>query len=128
MHMTTQRRVLIVEDEASVRKIIRDGLEKHGMVVDEAENGKVALNKAGQVHPQVVILDFLMPKMHGLEFFQLLRQEEWGRSIKIIILTNLPDDPRLVQLQDQGLCKVLSKAHASLDDIITTVRESESFS
>lgn len=122
--MTIQHRVLIVEDEASVRKIIRDGLEKQGMVVDEAENGQVALEKAKQVHPHVVILDFLMPKMHGLEFFQLLRQETWGKSIKIIILTNLPDDPRLVQLQEQGLCKVLSKAQASLDDIITAVKES----
>jgi len=122
--MTTQYRVLIVEDEASVRKIIRDGLEKQGMVVDEAENGKVALERAQQIRPSAIILDFLMPKMHGLEFFQLLRQEAWGRSIKIIILTNLPDDPRLVELQEQGLCKVLSKAQASLDDIITTVKES----
>ncbi|PIS41448.1 MAG: two-component system response regulator [Candidatus Kerfeldbacteria bacterium CG08_land_8_20_14_0_20_42_7] len=122
--MTKQRRVLIVEDEEPVRKIIRESLTSVGIMVDEAENGQIAIEKARTAHPDVVILDYLMPKMHGIEFVQLLRQESWGKNVAVIVLTNLPDEPHLVEMEKQRTCRILSKAQASMQDIIEAVKQS----
>lgn len=113
--------VLIIEDEAPVRKVLRNELEKHNVTIQEAQNGEEALDIARAIEPKVIMLDFLMPKMHGIQFMQKLDLEKWRKNTSVIVLTNLPDDPRLVELEKQGLCKVLSKATASLDDIVREV-------
>lgn len=119
----SKKRILIVEDEASVRKIIHAELAKHDIDIDEAPNGEEAFQIAIKRHPDVVVLDFLMPKMHGIEFMQKVKSEEWGKKVAVLILTNLPDEPRLVELQKQGQCEILSKADASLDDIVQAVKK-----
>lgn len=115
--------VLIIEDESAVRKVLTNELRKHTIEVHEAENGEEALALARRVRPQVILLDFLMPKMHGLDFMQELQKEEWWKKTSVIVLTNLPDEPHLVALEKKGLCKILSKSTASLDEVISEVKK-----
>lgn len=62
----TRRRILVVDDDAHIRDVLRYALEKEGMAVEEAENGRDGLDKARQTAPNVVVLDIMMPEMDGL--------------------------------------------------------------
>lgn len=70
----TQPSILVVDDDAHIREVIRYALEKEGWTVYEAENGLEGLNRAGVFHPDVIVLDILMPELNGLEVCRELRK------------------------------------------------------
>ena len=79
--------ILVVEDDASMREIIRRQLEKENWQVMEAENGKQALEAIANEVPYLVISDLMMPEMDGFELVHQLSQHEQWCSIPVIILT-----------------------------------------
>jgi len=78
------RKVLIVDDKANVRVLVADYLRAEGYEVISAENGKVALRRARQEKPDLILLDIMMPEMDGYEFVRIYRAES---STPIILLT-----------------------------------------
>ncbi|MEE8265464.1 MAG: response regulator, partial [Acidiferrobacterales bacterium] len=89
-------RVLLVEDDARTRKMLRTRLEKQGWPVIEAENGRVALERMAEGAPDLILLDLMMPEMDGFQFLDHVRAREGWRSIPIIIVTakDLTEDDR----------------------------------
>ena len=79
------RRVLVVEDDSSIAIGLRINLESEGYQVDVADNGETALELARTTHPDLIILDVMLPKRNGLEVLHDLRAE--GRTMPIIILS-----------------------------------------
>ncbi len=79
--------VLIVEDDAGLRRMLRRALEKEGCEVEEAENGRVALERVAERLPGLVLLDLMMPEMDGFEFLEALRRREDARSVPVVVLT-----------------------------------------
>jgi diguanylate cyclase (GGDEF)-like protein len=79
--------ILVVEDEPSVRHILRTQLELAGYTVTTAENGAEGLEKAMQLHPDLLLLDVMMPEMDGFEVCRRLRQSQHTSTIPIIMLT-----------------------------------------
>ncbi|MFZ6036324.1 MAG: response regulator [Patescibacteria group bacterium] len=121
--MAAPQTVLLVEDEEPIRRIIRRELEKTGLRVLEADNGETATMIAFQERPQLILLDVLMPKMHGMEMLQRLKEDTWGKHVPVILLTNVADDPRVQDAVRTGRAQLLSKAETKLEDIIKAVRE-----
>ncbi|MEM7585007.1 MAG: response regulator [Acidobacteriota bacterium] len=80
-------RVLVVEDETDTRELMRRGLEKDGWVIDEAENGLVALAHLSAEVPDLILLDLLMPQMDGFDFLQELRGTEAWHNIPVVVVT-----------------------------------------
>ena len=87
-------KVLVVDDVAEVRFIVRDVLEKGGHEVEEASDGDEALEilgltagKKGTFFPDLIVLDIMMPKVDGLTVNHHLEQSEDYRSVPVIILT-----------------------------------------
>jgi two-component system, NtrC family, sensor kinase len=80
-------RVLLVEDDARARTMLRKRLEKQGWPVIEAENGRVALERMAEGAPDLILLDLMMPEMDGFQFVEQLRLKETWRSIPIIVIT-----------------------------------------
>jgi hypothetical protein len=80
-------RVLIVEDDAATRSMLRKALERDGWDVAEAENGRVGLEEVARHRPALVLLDLMMPEMDGFGFVTELRRTEDGRRLPIIVLT-----------------------------------------
>lgn len=78
---------LIVDDSVTVRKIIRRILEELGFACDEAEDGLKAAEACKKKMPDLVLLDWNMPNMNGLEFLKLLRTMENGTKPKVIFCT-----------------------------------------
>lgn len=83
-------RVLVVDDEAHVREILRRTLSQWGYEVVEAENGSVALEKFSQTQPEIVLLDIAMPVMNGFEALEKLRQSPCGATTPVVLVTALP--------------------------------------
>ena len=83
------RRVLLVDDEAMVRRVLRLQLEKAGYAVDTAANGAEALERIRDARPDALITDIEMPKMSGEELCQALQAECPDRTFPIFVATSL---------------------------------------
>jgi CheY-like chemotaxis protein len=93
---TTTGRVLLVDDDDTVRRSVRQALEPIGWQVTEAENGQVAVDALATAKPDVIILDLMMPKMDGFEFMERLRGRPDWRDIPVVVITSkdLTDEDR----------------------------------
>ena len=82
-----QRKALVVDDEIHIVQVVAIKLRNNGYDVTTAENGKVGLELAIQIKPDIVITDFQMPVMTGLEMVENLRQQPETADIPVIMLT-----------------------------------------
>ena len=85
------KKILIIEDEEPMRRVLKDTLEQEGFIVFESSDGKVGLEEAHLKRPDLILLDILMPKIDGMTVLKQLRKEEWGKGVPVVILTNLND-------------------------------------
>jgi putative two-component system response regulator len=83
--------VLIIDDAAEARALIAACLEFRGFRADAAEDGPSGIAMALTIVPDVVLLDFAMPKMNGEEVVRLLKADERTRAIPIVMLTAIPE-------------------------------------
>lgn len=104
--MTQDIRILIVDDEPTIRKVLRLSLESNAYKIDEAYDGKTAAAKVAEFHPHLVLLDLGLPDQDGLEVLKGLRK--WTR-VPIIILTVTDDEHTKVRLLDAGADDYLTK-------------------
>src|SRR4029077_1704313 len=81
------KRVLIIEDDAATRQMLRGMMEKDGWTVSESPNGRVGLEQLESDRPALILLDLMMPGMNGFEFIVELRRRETGRGTPIVVLT-----------------------------------------
>ena len=79
--------VLIVEDDADTRELLRRVVVKEGWVVAEAENGLVGLERLAESQPDAILLDLMMPELNGFDFLARLRETPDWRRIPIVVIT-----------------------------------------
>jgi CheY-like chemotaxis protein len=115
--------VLIVEDEKSLRDAIRDKLTRSGVVVLEAEDGAQGLQVALAKQPDLILLDILMSKMDGIEMLRQLRADDRGKTIQVILLTNLNDINRLDEALTLGARDYLIKSDIKLEDLVKAIQD-----
>ena len=84
--------VLVVEDEVPMLQVLRDKLRESGFATFQARDGEEGLSLSLAHHPDVILLDLLMPKMDGMTMMSKLRQDVWGKKVPVIILTNVSAD------------------------------------
>ena len=99
-------RILVVDDEPPIRKLLRTGLGTGGYVVLEAPNGKSALEEIGK-KPDLVILDLGLPDIQGLELLRLIRERD--EAVPIIVLSSRDDETAKVQALDSGADDYVTK-------------------
>lgn len=102
-------RVLVVDDDRSMQALLRTLLAHAGYQVFEAADGQEGFEKALEVRPHILITDWMMPQMDGVELTRALRQTKLGRTIYIIILTALEAEEKLVEAFDAGVDDFMSK-------------------
>jgi two-component system, NtrC family, sensor kinase len=117
------RPVLVVDDDAEVRQLLRRMLESEGYAVVEAENGRVALERLRGEPPSLILLDLMMPEMDGFEFVAELRRHEDWRAIPIVVITarDLSRDDR--ERLNGHVEKILQKGTYDRDHLLAEVRE-----
>ncbi len=108
--ISTSLRVLVVEDEPTSRMLLEEVLGSIlGPGVYSAVNGQEALAMALEVMPQIVITDWLMPVMDGLELCRALRATEWGQSMYVIMLTSVEAEEEIVDAFEAGVDDYMTK-------------------
>ena len=116
-------RVLVVDDEENVRKLVRVSLTKAGYDVEEAENGeeaeKIIQAKDNPLMVDVILCDIRMPKVNGIEAIAFFKKE--FPSVPIVVITGFPDTEVAVNLLKQGVMDYVRKPidGAKLLDIVS---------
>jgi len=115
--------VLVVEDDADTRELVRRTLEKEGWTVDEAENGRVGLERVAAAAPDLILLDLMMPEMDGFDFLEAVREQMPAESIPVVVVTakELTDDDR--QRLSGRVETVVEKGGTSRDRLLEEVRQ-----
>ncbi|CAN5890882.1 hypothetical protein BH11MYX3_BH11MYX3_22650 [soil metagenome] len=105
----SRERVLVVDDSPAQRHYVADCLARQGFVVTTAENGKIALDKAKQQRPALVVSDYEMPVMTGFELVHALRSDPELRQIPVIMLTARDSKRDMAQMRAAGASAYLVK-------------------
>lgn len=115
-----------IEDETSLRNVLHDKFELGGFGVLEAKDGEEGLDIALREHPDLILLDIVLPKMDGLTMMKKLRESnEWGKNVPIVLLTNLDasDDKINQAIADNEPAYYLVKSNYTIEDLVKKIRE-----
>jgi CheY-like chemotaxis protein len=115
--------VLVVDDDAGQRQLLRRMLEPEGFTVVEAENGRAALARLQEMRPTAILLDLMMPEMDGFEFVAECRRRESWRAIPIVVVTAKDLSPANRERLNGHVQKILQKGTSGRDELLAEVRE-----
>lgn len=97
-----EKTILVVDDEKDLLDLIEYNLKKEGFNVLKAENGEEGIERAKEFHPDLVLMDIMMPKMDGMEAVEKMRKDDDLKSIPIIFLTARSDEKTEVEGLNKG--------------------------
>jgi DNA-binding response OmpR family regulator len=103
-------KVAIIEDDQAISQMYRIKFEAEGYVVETAENGKLGLMMVEKMRPDIILLDLMMPEMNGDEVLIELRKTTWGKSIKVVILTNMGEQEIPDSVRGEDVAAIILKA------------------
>lgn len=119
------KKILIVEDEEAMLDALSDSFKREGVAeLLTARNGEDGLAIALREHPDLLLVDILMPKMDGLAMLKTLRKDAWGENAKAIILTNFDTTDQM--LKDVAMAEpsfYLLKSNWRMEDVILKSKE-----
>jgi DNA-binding response OmpR family regulator len=104
-------KVAIIEDDLAIAQMYRMKFETEGHTVETASNGELGLSLADAMRPDIILLDIMMPDMTGDEMLKRLRDTDWGKSVKVIILTNKSEQEATDAVRNLGVSAVIVKAN-----------------
>ncbi|OGP49702.1 MAG: hypothetical protein A2Y79_05290 [Deltaproteobacteria bacterium RBG_13_43_22] len=117
-----KKKVLIVDDEVDIVETIKFSLELEGFECLEAHDGEEALAKARKENPDLILLDIMLPKMHGYKVSRLLKFDEDYKHIPIIMLTAKAQESDVKLGQETGANEYVTKPF-DMDKLITLVKQ-----
>lgn len=116
-------KVLTIEDEQDLREAIVTSLTNAGFEAIEAADGAIGVEMALKHHPDVILMDIIMPNLDGHEATEKIREDVWGKDAKIIFLSALSDAENVVHAVKNGSEEYIIKPHTSLQEIVSKVQE-----
>ncbi|MBR0661153.1 phosphate regulon transcriptional regulator PhoB [Neoroseomonas oryzicola] len=113
--------ILVVEDEAPLMTLLRYNLEKQGFKVEEAADGQEALLRVSEARPDLVLLDWMLPALSGIEVCRQLRRRPNTRDLPIIMVTARTEDQDAVRALDTGADDYIAKPFV-MDALLARIR------
>lgn len=107
----TRARVLVVDDEADLVRILQFGLQAIGYQVETASDGQEALKKARETKPDIILLDLMLPKLDGYKVCRLLKFDERYKNIPIIILSARTQEGDQLLAMEMGANRFVTKPY-----------------
>lgn len=123
MNTEQAKKVLVIEDEQDLREALKTALSIENFEVHTAGDGEAGLQMALEVKPDLILLDLMMPKLDGLGVLKALREDEWGKNVKVIVMTALDDLERVAEVLENGGSEYLVKSNISLGTVVAKVKE-----
>ena len=115
-------RVLVVEDDPDMRRRLYSLLSEEGWEIDEAENGRIALDRLSGTQPNLILLDLMMPEMDGFEFLAELRNNQRHQKIPVVVVTGADLTEEDHRHLNGGVERILSKTACSREELFEEVR------
>jgi DNA-binding response OmpR family regulator len=123
MEDSNRQKIVIVEDNEALADIYKTRMELKGYDCQVANDGLSGLNLIQKVMPDLVLLDLMVPVMAGDQILSLMRNSQWGKDIKVYIISNLNESDAPSGLRDKGIEGYAVKANMHDDDLDNIVDE-----
>ncbi len=118
-----QKTILVIEDDLAYQKILLRKLSMEGFTVLTAGEGEQGLTLALDTHPDLILLDLFMPGEGGTAVLEKLRQDEWGKSAKVAVLSNFAGDGPVSQVLEHGVAFYFVKSDTSLEELVEKITD-----
>lgn len=115
-------KIAIIEDDVAISQMYRIKFEAEGFEVETAENGKLGLDLVEGMKPDIILLDLMMPEMTGDEMLIKMRDTEWGKDVKVIILTNMGEQEAPPIIKELGVKRFIVKAEMTPRQVAEMVK------
>jgi len=115
--------ILFIEDESALQKTFGEVLKQEGYEMISALDGEIGLRLAEAKKPDLILLDLILPKIHGFDVLKKLKQAEGAKHIPVIVLTNLEGMRDVDMALELGATTYLVKAQYSLEEVVEKIKK-----
>lgn len=116
-------KIAIIEDDSVINQMYRIKFEAEGFDVQVADNGKSGIELVKNFQPDIVLLDIQMPEMTGDEALQHMRSQNWGKTVPVIVLTNLGAEESPKVLRSLNIHSYIVKADFTPSQVVDRVKQ-----
>ena len=120
---TIMKTILFIEDESALQKTFGEVLKQEGYEMISALDGEIGLRLAEVKKPDLILLDLILPKIHGFDVLKKLKQAEGTKHISVIVLTNLEGMRDVDMALELGATTYLVKAQYSLEEVVEKIKK-----
>lgn len=122
--MTSGKKIIVVEDDGMLRKVMSDRLKTMGYDVYQAEDGQIALDLILDKRPNLVLLDLLIPKVDGFTVLQKIREYPDAEiaSTRVMVLSNLWTDKDILRVKSLKIDEYFVKAQTDMDEVFNKIK------
>ena len=120
----TMTKIAIIEDDSVISQMYRMKFEADGFEVQIANNGRDGIALVQEFSPDIVLLDLQMPLMNGAEALKQMRKTDWGKTIPVMILTNLGEEEAPKDIRSLGIESYIVKADLTPRQVVERVKTS----
>ena len=117
------KNILFIEDEYALQKTFREFLSQKGYTLISAMDGEEGLELANTRKPDLILLDLILPKIHGFDVLKKLKDDEKTKNIPIIVLTSLEGVGDVDKVVELGATTYLIKSQYTLEEVLKKVEE-----
>lgn len=116
-------KIVIIEDDPVINQMYRMKFEASGFDVSTASDGQSGVDLVAKIKPDIILLDIQMPHMHGDEALAKIRTTDAGKTIPVIILTNVGKEEAPARLKDLGVSSYIVKAQLTPSQVVARVKQ-----
>lgn len=115
--------VLLIEDEHALVEALARKLKQAGFNVLKATQGEEGLEMSLSHHPDLIVLDLLLPRMDGMTVLKKLRDDKWGSTAQVLVLTNFSDVKKMEETEKLGVREYMVKTEFKIGEVVTKIKE-----
>lgn len=115
-------KIAIIEDDPTISQMYRMKFESDGFEVRLAANGQIGVEVVEKFQPDIILLDLQMPEMNGTEALRYIRYKDWGKTIPVIVLTNLGEEEAPREIKELGVHSYIVKANLTPRQVVEQVK------
>jgi len=120
---TMKQKILLIEDDAFIASLMIGTLKLAGFDVNSASDGETGLKKLEKEIPDIILLDLILPGIHGFELLKKLKETDRTKEIPVIIVSNLGSQEEIKKGLKLGADAYLIKAHILPVDLVKKIKE-----
>lgn len=117
------QKIAIIEDDQTIAAMYRMKFESEEFEVEVAANGSLGVELVEQMKPDLILMDLQMPEMTGEEALEVIRDKPWGKTVPVIILTNMGEEEAPKSLKKLGVKHYIVKADLTPSQVVKRSKE-----